>query len=389
MFREAGESYRKAHRLMPEQRQAMRAIEVCRTAELGGHLDVCQSCGDATPAYNSCRNRHCPKCQALRQAKWVAERMVRVLPTHHFHVVFTVPDLLHPLAARNRAWFFNTLFATATETLLELAANPQRFGGQPGITAVLHTWTRDLRFHPHLHCIITGGGLSPDGQHWRSTRQDYLFPVKVLGKLFRGKFLAALSDAFRRGTLVAPDLEEPRAFSQLKQSLFAKNWVVYAKPPFAGPQQVFSYLGRYTHRVAISNQRLLSFDATGVRFITRGSKTVTLQPEAFIARFLQHILPAHFVKIRHYGLLAPSNVNTKLPLARGLLQPPPALPPWLLLLITVAVLLWPLPSPPATEGLSWRERLFLLTGIDPRRCRRCGGELLPAPLPAPPVLDSS
>jgi hypothetical protein len=186
----------------------MHAIEVCRTAALGGHLEVCQRCGEATPSYNSCRNRHCPKCQALRQAKWVAERMVRVLPTHYFHVVFTVPDLLHSLARQNRTWFFNTLFAVATETLLELAADSKRLGGQPGITAVLHTWTRDLRFHPHLHCIITGGGLTSDGQAWRSTRQDYLFPVRVLGKLFRGKFLAAFTDAFQRGGLLAPELDE-------------------------------------------------------------------------------------------------------------------------------------------------------------------------------------
>lgn len=385
LFRAHGEAYRRTHRLSPAQGKAMRAIESCRTPALGGHLDVCLSCGDSTPAYNSCRNRHCPKCQGLRGAKWVAERMGRVLPTPHFHVVFTVPDLLHPVALQNQEWFFKALFAAATETLLELAADSRRLGGQPGITAVLHTWTRDLRFHPHLHCVITGGGLSPDGTRWLRTRQDYLFPVRVLGALFRGKLLAAVRQGWERGILSCPDLEPPGALTQLLGQLFSKRWVVYSKAPFAGPQQVFAYLGRYTHRVAISNHRLLALDAAGVRFLTRGTHTVTLAPEIFIGRFLQHVLPSGFVKIRHYGLLAPANVHTKLSVARRLLTPAPTLPPGVVLLLTVWLLLCPRRVGSSAPALDWRQRLFLLTGIDPRRCPRCGGELLAQPLPLPPA----
>ena len=391
IFREFGAGFRTKHRVTPQQAKVMRAIEACRTAALGGHLDVCEGCGDSRPSYNSCRNRHCPKCQALRQAKWIAERQARVLPTHHFHVVFTVPDSLHSLARQNRARFFDLLFATASQTLLELAADPKRLGGQLGITAVLHTWTRDLRFHPHLHCVVTGGGLSIDGQRWVATRRSYLFPVQVLSKLFRGKFVAGLSEAWAKGLLTAADLQEPGAFGRLKADLFRKNWVVYAKTPFAGPAQVFSYLGRYTHRVAISNPRLLALDASGVRFVTRGGRTAILTPDVFIGRFLQHVLPDHFVKIRHFGLLAAGNVNTKLPAARRLLEPPRPWPPNLLLLLTLWALLYPLShdSPPTATALGWRDRLFLLTGIDPQRCRRCGGRLIQRPLPLPAVRDSS
>ena len=322
--------------------------------------------------------------------------MVRVLPTHHFHVVFTVPSELHTLAQANREWFFAALFAATAESLLELAASERRLGGQPGISAVLHTWTRDLRFHPHVHCVVTGGGLSPDGERWLRTRQDYLFPVKVLGALFRGKLLAMVREAWERGELRCSDLEPPGALGQFLGELYAKKWVVYSKAPFAGPQQVFSYLGRYTHRIAISNHRLLSFDAEGVRFVTRGAATATLAPDVFIGRFLQHVLPDRFVKIRHYGLLAPANVNTKLARARELLTPAPTLPAWLILLLTVWVLLCPLGDREAKAVLDWRQavldwrqRLFLLTGVDPRRCQRCGGELLAQPLPSPPIWDSS
>jgi len=282
----------------------MRDIETCRTAVLGGHLDVCDACGDARPAYNSCRNRHCPKCQCLRQAKWVADRMERVLPTHHFHVVFTVPEECKPLALRNRIRFFEILFASASHTLLQLGLDPDRCGATLGITAVLHTWTRKLGFHPHLHCIVTGGGLAPDGARWISVKGDgnFLFPVAVIGALFRGKLLAALTRAREHGQLdfdgECADLADPAAFARWKDALYKKNWVVYCKPPFGGAEQVFKYLGRYTHRVGISNQRLRSFDERGVTFATKDGAAVTLAPHEFIRRFLLHVLPRGFVRIR-------------------------------------------------------------------------------------------
>ena len=365
----------------------MRAIEICRTSILGGHLDVCPKCGDSRPSYNSCRNRHCPKCQALRQAKWIAERQARVLPMHHFHVVFTVPDLLKPLAQQNRERFFRLLFEAAANTLLDLGDDPKRLGGQLGITAVLHTWTRDLRFHPHIHCVVTGGGLHRDGDRWISARRRYLFPAKVLSRLFRGKLLVALAKAWNKGELSCRELDQPGAFARLKDTLYKKNWVVYAKTPFGGPAQVFNYLGRYTHRVAISNQRLLVLDERGVHFVTRGSKTATLAPEAFIGRFLQHVLPDGFVKIRHFGLLASCNVNTRLVAARRLLEraPLPKVLPALLALFVAAY------RAPPTQTLGWRERLILLTGIDPLRCPRCGAMRVQFPLhkTSPPILDSS
>jgi hypothetical protein len=256
LFRAHGEVYRDTHALTEQQRKVMRAIEACRTAVLGGHLDVCQKCGDEQPAYNSCRDRHCPKCQSLRQAQWIADRQARILPTHHYHVVFTVPEELKPLARRNRARFFAILFESAANTLLELGADPRLLGGQLGITAVLHTWTRDLRFHPHVHCVVTGGGLNEDGDRWIAARRRYLFPAKVLSRLFRGKLLPAVEEGRANEKLTCPELAGAKAFARFKDALYKKKWVVYAKATFGGPAQVFNYLGRYTHRVAISNQRL-------------------------------------------------------------------------------------------------------------------------------------
>jgi len=389
IFRAHGEAYRKKHALSDQRRKVMRAIEICRTAALGGHLDVCPKCGDAQPAYNSCRDRHCPKCQALRQAKWIAERQKRILPTRHFHVVFTIPEQLKPLARQNRARFFALLFESAANTLLTLGADPKRLGGQLGITAVLHTWTRDLKFHPHVHCVVTGGGLNEDGDRWIAARRRYLFPAKVLSRLFRGKLLAAVEKAWCRGELICPQLNESKAFAHFKDTLYKKKWVVYAKEPFGGGKEVFNYLGRYTHRVAISNQRLLSMNEDGIRFVTRGTKTATLTPEQFIGRFLQHVLPERFVKIRHFGLLAAGNVHSKLETARRLLEPePPALPPLVIALIALfAALRPPTPSPPPMMG--WRERLLLLTGFDPMCCPVCGGIRIRLPLHSPRALDSS
>jgi len=388
IFRAYGEVYRQTHVISPEQRDAMRAIEICRTALLGGHVDVCNTCAFTRPAYNSCRNRHCPKCQALSQAAWIDKRMAYVLPTHYFHVVFTLPHELIALAQRNRKPIFTLLFSAAARTLLELGQDEQHLGAQLGVTAVLHTWTRDLRFHPHVHCIVTGGGLAPEGDRWISSRPNYLFPVRVLSEVFRGKFLDGLTRAYERGELdvggACAELANGERFGQLKDTLYRKDWVVYAKRPFAGPEQVFKYLGQYTHRVGISNHRLVSFDAQGVCFRTKNGKQVTVAPAEFIRRFLLHVLPDGFAKIRHYGLHASSNVHTKLAAAQRLLavnnKPAQANPP----------------------HQTWQDQHLALTGVDLATCPRCGGQMVsrslddhpshPAPValsPSPPIMDSS
>jgi hypothetical protein len=308
------EAYRSSHapHLSRQQRKVARDLVACRTATLGGHLEICAQCGFSRPAYNSCRNRHCPKCQALRQARWVENRMQRVLPVHHFHVVFTLPPELAQLAPRNPATIYALLMRAAAESLLDLARD-KRFWGKkanPGITAVLHTWSRDLRLHPHVHCIVTGGGLCDDGTRWISAPSDFLFPVHVLGALFRGKVLAGIEHLRKQGMLRDPVSD--RAARRRRQRLHKKSWVVYCKRPFGGPAQVFHYLGRYTHRVAISNTRIVSVTDDAVIFRTRGHATATLHSTDFIARFLQHVLPPGFVKIRHFGLLASVNVKTRL-----------------------------------------------------------------------------
>jgi hypothetical protein len=390
IFRRHGQAYRDSHALTSEQRKVMRDIEACRTAVLGGHVDKCAECGyEKEPSYNSCRNRHCPKCQCLRQAAWVEQRMQRILPTGYFHVVFTVPAELRDLALYNRRWFFDQLFRAASQALLQLGSDPDRLGAQIGVTAVLHTWTRTLRFHPHLHCVVTGGGLSPDGK-WVGADDKYLFPVEVLAILFRNKLLDALAQAWRAGHL---DLQGPcrglrdkRAFFTLKDQLYRKDWVVYAKRPFAGPQQVFSYLGRYTHRVAISNQRILSVGDDHVRFLTKDGKTTSITPEQFIQRFLLHVLPYRFVKIRHYGLMAPANAKTRLEQARQILRPSVPVPPALALLILTVLTVSGLARP-----VDWRRHLERLTGIDLHHCPACGAPArwIRIPLPGTPGSDSS
>jgi Putative transposase/Transposase zinc-binding domain len=375
IFRDHGEVYQQSHALTAEQRKAMRDIVACRTAILGGHLDVCPDCGFNRPAYNSCRNRHCPKCQALRQAAWIQARRERILPTRYFHVVFTVPQELNALALRNPVRVYDLMFAAATETLLELGHDPERLGGLLGITAVLHTWTRSLAYHPHIHCIVTGGALASDGAAWIPARRRFLFPIKVMGALFRGKILAALAQARARGLLTfagsCAGLADDAAFARWKDELYQKSWVVYSKAPFGGPKQVFNYLGRYTHRVGISNQRLVFIDDRAVCFATKNGATCTLRPFDFIGRFLLHVLPTNFVKIRHFGLLAPTNVNTKLLTARRLLtqhQP---------LVHTLDPADQPTPTP------TWRDLLRQLTGIDLARCPACTGLLVSHPLPRP------
>jgi Putative transposase/Transposase zinc-binding domain len=324
IVRAHGSEYDRAHVLTPDQGRALRAIAACRTASLGGHLDLCSACGYSRPSYNSCRNRHCPSCQGAASAAWVEARMKRVLATPYFHLVFTLPQQLRPLVHRNRRLLFDLLFESVSQTLLTLAADERHLGALIGITAVLHTWSRDLTFHPHLHCVATGGGLADDRTKWIESEQSrFLFPVGAMSDLFRGKFMAGLVHLYDRGALDLradiASLDDPEVFQLLKDTLYRKRWNVYAKQPFGGPQQVFSYLGLYTHRVAISNRRLLAVDENTVHFRTRGEKTATLTREEFLRRFLLHVLPKGFVKIRHYGLLAPCHAATKLKVAHDIL----------------------------------------------------------------------
>lgn len=360
----------------------VRAIESCRTAALGGHVDVCQRCGHERPSYNSCRNRHCPKCQGLAQARWLRRQMERILPTGYFHVVFTLPEELRGLALYNRRRVFDLLFEAASRTLLALGRDPRRLGAQLGVTAVLHTWTRDLRFHPHLHCIVTGGGLDLEAGAWvRRQGGRYLFPVVVLSRLFRGKFMAALERARWKGELAfggrCARLAQDGPWAAFKDGLYRKDWVVYAKRPFRGAEQVYAYLGRYTHRVGLSNRRLRASSPAGVTFATKDGQSVTVTHEDFIRRFLLHVLPRGFVKIRHYGLFAAPNLGCQLVLARqalGCAQAP----------------LEPGPQAVVSRADSWSDLLLELTGVDLSRCPNCGeGPLLRQPMAnsrPPPVL---
>jgi hypothetical protein len=362
IVREHGEAFRRVHALTPDQHAVLRAIERCRTAALGGHLDVCLACGRAEPSYNSCRNRHCPKCQSLTQARWIAGRLARILPTHYFHVVFTLPAPLRSLLRRNSRTIFDMLFAAASETLLELGRDPKWLGAELGVTAVLHTWTRKLTLHPHVHCIVTGGGLTADGAEWRSSKRNFLFPVHVLGALMRGKMCAKLRAAHDHGRLdLGPEPVDPEGMSFLLDGLQRCNWVVYAKRPFGGAEHVVRYLGRYTHRIGISNQRLVSLQDGKVAFRTKNGKAITLAAHDFLARFVQHVLPSGFVKIRHYGLMAPSHATTRLVVARALLSSARRSTPI------------DAPTPPAVDAeLPWQQLLRQLTGIDVRRCSVCG-----------------
>ncbi len=359
--------------LNSEQHAAVRALLRCRTAQLGGHLDACAACGFARPSYNSCRDRHCPKCQGLAQARWVRARMQRVLRTHHFHVVFTLPAELRSLALRNRSVVFELLMKAAADSLLELGRDPKWLGApaQLGITAVLHTWTRELAFHPHVHCIVTGGGLALDGSRWAAASGEFLFPVRVLAALFRGKVLDGLARARRDGKLRLGPEDEGRAAARRSDALHRASWIVYAKRPFGGPEQVYRYLGRYTHRVAISNSRLVSATAETVTFRTRGDQTAALPPLVFLRRFLQHVLPHGFVKIRHYGLLASGNVTTRLERARALLgggrverDDPPT-------------------DQESDPDEAWSDRLAAVAAVDLSLCPSCGAYAVQrGPLPS-------
>ena len=314
IVRDFGAAFRRERALTPEQAEVFRAITACRTSALGGHLDVCNRCGFSQPSYNSCRNRHCPKCQGAAQRAWINERAKRILPVGHFHVVFTVPDVLHRLAAFRREEVFAALFAAASETLLELGIS--RLGADLGFTMVLHTWTRDLRFHPHVHAIVSAGGPSLDGAQWLS-HPRFLLPVRVLGAVFRGKMLDEIRRLHARGAFAGFDaFLDPDGFDRLMARLAKQRWVVYAQRPFGRPEHVLAYLGRYTHRVGISNHRIVARHGDLVTIATKIG-TATIHGVEFLRRFVQHVLPKRFVKIRHYGLYASSHVDTKLAASRA------------------------------------------------------------------------
>lgn len=313
----------------PAQRRVLRALVRCRTAELGGHVEECDQCGHRLISYNSCRNRHCPKCQAAARAKWMAEREAELLPVEYFHVVFTLPDEIGSLALQNGRVIYNLLFRAGAESLLEIAADPKHLGASIGFMAVLHTWGQNLHLHPHIHCVVPGGGISPDGMRWISCRPGFFLPVRVLRRLFRGRYLALLNKAFQRGQLAfhgqQQHLSDPTVFAGLLDGVRQKEWVVYAKPPFGGPQQVLKYLARYTHRVAISNQRLIKIEDGKVHFHWKdyahenAKKVMALDAVEFIRRFLLHVVPSGFVRIRHFGLLANRHRTSNLQLCRELL----------------------------------------------------------------------
>jgi len=356
IFRQYGPSYRLAHKLPLNQLRTMDAIERCRTAALGGHIDACEACGHLKISYNSCRNRHCPKCQFLKKEKWIEARRGELLPIPYFHVVFTLPDTLNPLALRNQKEVYGLLFKAASGTLTELART--RLGVRIGLIAVLHTWGQNLMDHPHLHCIVTGGGLG-EGT-WRSSRRRFLFPRKVMSRLFRGKFLSFLTKTYEEGELRFPGLIAPleKTFKTMLHELYAKEWVVYCKPPFGGPETVVAYLGRYTHRVAISNRRLIAIDDGKVTFSWKDyaddtRKTMIVDASEFIRRFLLHVLPDGFVKIRYFGLLANSQRKECLDACREALGT----------------------EKPHERSETWQEHLVRLTGMDVTVCPLCHGRM--------------
>lgn len=332
IVRYAGQSFiERSHKWINGQHQkVLLAITRCRTAALGGHRDQCSGCGHTVISYNSCRNRHCPRCQGNARVRWLQQRERELLPTRYVHAVFTLPRELAPLALQNKRFIYSLLFRTSATTLLEIARDPRHLGAEIGFFSVLHTWDQRLQHHPHVHCVIAAGGLAPDHSNWISSRHSFFLPVKVLSRVFRGKFLDGLKTAFQQGTLqfhgcLAP-LAEPAAFAAWLRLLFRHDWVVYSKRPFGGPEHVLRYLGVYTHRVGISNSRLVALSDGRVSFRWRDSahgnkkRLITLPIDEFLRRFLLHLLPHGFVRIRNFGFLANRQRATLMPLCFGLLQ---------------------------------------------------------------------
>src|SRR2546422_22264 len=370
IVRAHGAAYQRAHPLCRAQRRALRAIAECRTAALGGHRAVCPACGAERITYNSCRNRHCPKCQRVATERWLTARRAEVLPIPYFHVVFTLPHVLNPLAQSHPRLIYRLLFQSAASTLVSFGRDPRHLGGDLGVTAVLHTWGQTLTQHVHVHCVVTGGALAPDGTRWTPARPGFLFPVRALAKVFRGRYLAALRQAFDRGELHVTGglaaLAEPAAFDAWLAELRHQAWVVYCKPPFAGPEHVLAYLGRYTHRVALSNDRLLAVTDGRVCFRWRDYadgdrvKVMALDVDEFLRRFLLHVVPDGFVRVRHFGLLANCRRAMALAHCRRLLMPGPA----------------PVDPPGSVRAESVRDLMLRVAGIDIERCPVCQQGLL-------------
>jgi hypothetical protein len=395
ILRRYGDAYRAEHEasLSNAQRRVMQALTACRTAALGGHVEACDDCGHQRISYNSCRNRHCPKCQSLARAQWIEDRKSELLDCPYFHVVFTVPEEVAAIAYQNKAMLYNLLFAATADTLRTIAADPKHLGAEIGFFAVLHTWGQSLVHHPHLHCVVPGGGLSADGERWIACRPGFFLPVRVLSRFFRRRFLELLEQAFDRGELqffsALEELREREAFRRYLDPLRQKEWIVYAKAPFAGPEQVLDYVGRYTHRVAISNNRLLDIEDGHVTFRWKdyrdgdAQKTMTLTAEEFIRRFLLHVLPPGLQRIRYYGFLGNRYRQEKLEQCRRLLHMSP-------------------PTPEKTDTdtdtpVDYRDRYEALTGMSLHVCPACGrGRMItveqvsPAKAQEPPrVLDTS
>jgi hypothetical protein len=366
IVRQLGPSYQQAHAgaLSRGQRRVLGAITRCRTAALGGHVEQCNHCGHQRIAYNSCRDRHCPKCQSLVRAQWLADRQADLLPVDYFHVVFTVPQEIAAIAYQNKALVYDLLFRATAETLRTIAADPKHLGAEIGFIAILHTWGQNLLHHPHLHCVVPGGGPSVDGTRWVGCRPGFFLPVRVLSRLFRRLFLAQLQDAFAAGELrfyhALAALHDAGAWARYLAPLARAEWVVYAKPPFGGPERVLEYLGRYTHRVAIANHRLVDFAAGEVAFRWKDyrhqsrHKVMRLAAPEFVRRFLLHVLPPGFQRIRHYGLLANRHRAAKLARCRQLLAAPAPV-------VTLAA-----------APLDYRDRYQQLTGKSLRDCPQCG-----------------
>jgi Putative transposase/Transposase zinc-binding domain len=375
ILRHFGPSYVQTHSVSPFEQRLLDDLITCRTARLGGHLEHCLACGFERHAYNSCRNRHCPKCQTVTKMRWLEARRAELLPTPYFHTVFTLPHELNPLVLANKRLLLGLLFQSASETLLDFGK--RRLHGQLGAIMILHTWDQLLKPHFHVHALVPGGALGNQGQAWNPTKATYLFPVKALSTVFRAKFRDGLKALYAEQALrltdATLDLEAPRAFKRFVKRLCQKQWVVYAKAPFGSPEQTLSYLGRYTHRVAISNHRLLDLQGDQIRFTWRNrqrgdrSEIAQLHAHAFIKRFLMHVLPSGFVRIRHYGVLANRCKAYTLPLCRQALG-------------QVAT-----PPPEPKSVAQWMQQW---TGIDITRCPACGHQPLER-IPMPAVLGPS
>ncbi|MBL4935093.1 IS91 family transposase [Clostridium sp. YIM B02515] len=363
IFLRYGVAYVEKHKLSYIQHKAMSAIQKCRTSQLGGHIDICENCGDTRISYNSCRNRHCPKCQTLAKERWIENQRANLLDIGYFHIVFTIPDTLNLMVYQNQRELYTLMFKAVAETLTELASDKKYLGAKLGFTSVLHTWGQNLMHHPHIHCIVPGGGLSSTGK-WVNSRKKFFIPVKVLSHKFRGKFLYYLKQLYLQNKLEFHGseayLSDTIKFETLLSFVYSKEWIVYCKPPFKGAACVVEYLGRYTHRVAISNKRIVSIENNSVTFKWHDykdnskCKLMTISAEEFIRRFLVHILPNGFMKIRHYGLLGNRNKNTKLKTCKQLTNTP--------------ILL--------KEKISTIKLIQKLTGRDLSKCPNCGSDKL-------------